>query len=211
MRKLIVVVIAVILNTAMYSLVSAAFLDIPSAPPPSITNMSAAPISPSTTSFITNAATTASSTMNTLSATSGAVNEDYNPIVTLLPPIEHKGWKTTAHYEFSGFDGLQDSYNANEQITFTIAGSSSNLAVEKPNGFNVVVTIFDPSKNVGRRAAVSYDPDKHAWLARLAAPTDSTTEYKLVVNLFCEKKDSPCADTYGLGTQIDKIITLHVR
>lgn len=210
MRKLVVAVAAMILNITMFNFVAAAPFDAPSTPSPPVTATSATFSLPATSPIMSEVAAAPSAATGTLTVPSESVT-DYTPVVTLLPSVEHKGWKITEHFEFSSFDGLLDSYNANEPVEFTVAGTSSSLAVEKPNGFNLVVTMFDPSRKVGRRAAVAYDSTKHAWLVRLSAPANNSTTYKLIFNLFCEKKESPCADTFGFGTQIDKSITLQVR
>lgn len=211
MRNLIVVAAAVILNFAIFTLVAAAPFDTPSTPAPPVTATSATSTLLATSPIISEVAAAPSTATSVLSVPSKSVNTDYSPIVTLLPSVEHTGWKTTEHFEFTRFDGLLESYNANEPVEFTVAGTSSSLAIERTNGFNVVVTMFDTTRKIGKRAAIAYDPIKNAWLVRLSAPANNSTVYKLIVNLFCEKKESPCSDTFGFGTQIDKSITLQVR
>jgi hypothetical protein len=61
------------------------------------------------------------------------------------------------------------------------------------------------------QAKVQFDDDRRSWQINLNAPKDISQEYKLVVNLFCKTKESPCAKTYGFETQVDKIIPIQVR
>ena len=202
-----------------FSTVTVAFADILDAPPPpppliatSATSTPPVKTAVATTLSAGTAMTSAAAGTTTAGEASTVAVADYIPVISLIPSLVHNnGWKTTERYDFSDIAGLQDSYSVNEQIVFSFAGSSSSLAVEKTNGFNVVVTLFDPSRNLGRRAFASYDLEKKHWLAKLAVPEDATTEYKLVLNLFCEKSASPCADIFGFGTQIDKIIPVIVR
>ena len=144
-------------------------------------------------------------------STPESLNTDYRPTVVLRNSVEYSGWKTAERYEILINEGLQNAYYAGEQIIFFVSGKSYSLAVDKLKGFNVIATFFDVSRNVGKRAVVEYDTGKNAWMIKLIAPADITKEYKLVVNLFCEKDNSPCSDMFGFGTQIDKIIPIQIR
>lgn len=140
-----------------------------------------------------------------------SASPDFNPIVTHMDVREYKGWKTLERYNFSYIDGFYDIYNPEESIYISVQGKSDKLEVDEANGFSVFATMMDLSKNTGKRAKVKYDANKHTWKIILTAPKDNTGEYKIVVNLFCKKNDSPCAETYGFGTQIDKTLPLQVR
>ena len=211
MRKLIIILVAMALNATTFACVSAAPFDESATPAPPVTANSATAAFPSNMQGASGVAATKPAVASELSALPETASTVYNPIVTLLPSLEHKGWKSTDRFDFSTIDGVLESYSANTLIEFTVAGTSSSLAVEKANGFNVVATLFDTTRKIGRRAGVAYAPDKHAWIVRLAAPSDNSATYKLIINLFCEKQSSLCADTFGFGTQIDKSITLQVR
>lgn len=154
---------------------------------------------------------TADSTVPSGPSARAGVSSDYNPIVTHMEVREYKGWKNSERYDFSYIDGFQEIYNPGEQIIFSVEGKSDKLYVEKSSGFDVTATIFDLSRNIGKRAEVKYDPSRRTWKVKLIAPKESGKEYKIVLNLFCKKNDSQCATTYGFGTQIDKSLPLQVR
>lgn len=139
------------------------------------------------------------------------VGAEFNPVVSLMDVHRGTAWKTYDRYEFSTFDGLKDVYQAGEPIVFYVEGKSGLLDVNEGNGFSVIATLIEVSRNHGNRAEVRYDQDIHAWQIRLTAPKDITKEYKLVVNLFCKTNESPCSTTYGFETQVDKIIPIQFR
>ena len=147
------------------------------------------------------------------SAPNASVNDStrYNPIVTLDDTYRFMGWKTSERYEFADIDGLQESYNAEEPIIFYVSGRSNSLTVDEKNGFNVVATIYELPTNTVNRAKVVYDPDRRAWRAKFSIPRDKAKEYKILLNLFCDKNDGLCANTYGAGTQINKIIPVQIN
>mgnify|MGYP001570299123 CR=1 FL=1 len=140
-----------------------------------------------------------------------SANTDYNPVVTHMNVREHKGWKATERYAFSYIIVFHEIYNPEEPIEFTVEGKSDALYVDEANGFSVFATMFDLSRSVGSRATVEYDAGRRIWNIKLTAPKDSGKDYKIVLNLFCRKNNTPCADTYGYGTQIDKTLSLRVR
>jgi hypothetical protein len=139
------------------------------------------------------------------------------PIKT-IPVIRGKGWKTSERFEISNIEGFQEACNAEEQIIFHVEGKSEQMNVDEASGFEVAATIYDRTRKaghhadkVGNRAEVEYDPGKRAWQVKLTAPKVSNDNYAIVVSLYCREKDSPCATTYGYGTQINKILQVKVR
>jgi hypothetical protein len=144
------------------------------------------------------------------SATMG-VSSDYSPVVTHAFVREHKGWKTIDRYEYAYVDGYQETYNPEEAIAFSVEGKSDKLTVNETNGFSIFATMFNLTDRIGKRVKVKYDSHRNIWNMKLTAPKDSDKEYKIVINLFCKKYDSPCTETYGFGTQIDKTLPLKVR
>ena len=136
---------------------------------------------------------------------------DYNPIVSLEDDREHGGWRSHERFEISNVSGLREIYDPGEKMDFLVKGQSDRGDVEAINGFDVVVTLFDLTRGVGKRAEVDFDSQKRAWQVWLTAPKESGNEFKMVINLFCKIKDSQCANTHGFGTQVDKSVPLHVR
>lgn len=136
---------------------------------------------------------------------------NYTPVITHSVVLDHKGWKTLDRYEYSYIDGYQETYNPEEAIAFYVEGKSDKLYVDEANGFSVFATMFNLSDKIGKRVKVKYDSHRHSWNVKLTAPKDSDKDYKIVLNLFCKKKDSPCAETYGFDTQVDKTLVLKVR
>lgn len=155
--------------------------------------------------------TSAIADSTTPEAPAADVDKFYTPLVNLRNTCKDKGWKTSDRYDFAKIDGFQETYNAEEQITFYLEGKSGKLDVEEANGFSVFVATYDLSRNVWKSADIEYDHDRRAWQVKLTAPKDITKGYKIVLNLFCKKNDSPCATTYGFGTQVDKILTLQIH
>jgi hypothetical protein len=138
-------------------------------------------------------------------------NEDYHPVVTPFYVREYKGWKNSERFEFSYVDGFQEIYNPEEPITFSFEGKSDKLYVDDANGFSATAWLFNLLTNQGTRADVIFDSSKRTWQVKIDAPKDNTGKYMVLVNLFCQKRDFPCAEAYGFGTQIDKTLPLKVR
>lgn len=144
-------------------------------------------------------------------------NSKLSPI-KLIPIVRGEGWKTAERFDISNIDGLQELYTAEAQIVLYATGMSDKMEVEESNGFAVVGLIFDRSQKaghhaakVGNRAEVEYDPGRRAWQVKFTAPNVSGENYAVVVDLYCGVKDSPCASTYGLGTQVSRIVPFQVR
>lgn len=136
---------------------------------------------------------------------------DYKPIIIPWDLRNDKVWITSDRYEISKINGVQDVYNVEERIVLFVEGKSGQLEVDEANGFSLVATKFDLSRNVGTREEVNFDAESHSWVVRLLAPKDVTKEYKIKLSLFCKKSESACATTYGFGTQVDKTIPLQLR
>lgn len=143
--------------------------------------------------------------------TSADIEKEYIPRVTLKNTRENKSWKNYERYEISKIDEFQGVYNPGDQVVFFVEGRSSRLDVDEANGFKVFATMIEILGNVVSRVEIQYDNERHAWQANLTAPKDKNKEYKIVINLFCKTKDSPCATSYGDGTQVDKILSLQVQ
>lgn len=133
-----------------------------------------------------------------------------NPVLALFNYHNDAAWLSSDRYEFTKIDGLQETYKTGEPIVFYVEGQSEKLDVNIANGFYVLAAHFDKARRYGLYGTVTYDHDKRAWEVRITAPKDATKEYKLVLNLYCRKKDSPCATTYGFGTQVDRVYPLKV-
>lgn len=136
---------------------------------------------------------------------------DYKPVVSYIAVKEYPGWKNSERFEFSYIDGFLEVYNPEEPIVFTVEGKSDKMYVDETNGFSAFATMFDVTKRVGARAKMEYDSGRHAWTFKINAPKDYNGEYIFVVNLYCKKNNSPCAEVYGYGTQLDKILPFKVR
>lgn len=139
-----------------------------------------------------------------------STGNDYKPIITFMNVGVYKGWKSSDRFDFSYVDGVQEIYNPEEQILISVEGKSDKLFVEQGNGFDVAATIIDLSRKVGKCADVKYDSNRRVWQIKATAPKDRDREYKILLNLFCKKHQSSCAETYGLGAQVDKIFTFKI-
>lgn len=135
---------------------------------------------------------------------------DFDPVVTLKEKHKFKdtGWISNDRYEISRVEGLNNNYVPGEQIAFEVTGWSSILEVNDINGFNVMATLFELPANRVNRGKTTYNPDTHVWQSKFTVPLDSTKEYKILINLFCEKMNSPCTNTFGERTQVDKIFPI---
>lgn len=140
-------------------------------------------------------------------------NTDYSPVVTIFDLSSRIRWKTYERYEISNIYGLENVYKANEPIIFYVQGNSGKLDVDETNGFSVVATMMEMSRNLVNPGRVTYDSERRAWEVEFMAPKDITItkEYKIIVNLFCKTETSPCAITYGFKTQVDHIIPLYFQ
>lgn len=135
---------------------------------------------------------------------------NYDPVVTLKDTYRKIKWKSDDRFEISRIDGLNSSYYANEQISFEVTGWSSNLEVNEENGFNVMATLYELPTNRTNRAKTTYNQDTRVWQVKFHAARDNTKEYKILINLYCAKNNSLCANTFGLGTQVDKISSVQM-
>jgi len=143
-------------------------------------------------------------------SSSPATPYDFDPVVTLNENYKFKDrdWKTSDRYEISRVEGLNSTYVPGEKIAFEVTGWSSTLEVNDINGFNVMATLFELPVNRVNRAKTTYNPLTRVWQSKFSVPLDSTKEYKILINLFCEKKNSPCTNTFGERTQVDKIFPI---
>lgn len=160
---------------------------------------------------VTPSSQSSTSTPSNLTDTSNPVSAfDYDPVVTLNENYKFKDrdWKTSDRYEISRVEGLNATYVLGEQIDFEVSGWSSTLEVNDINGFNVMATLFELPVNRVNRAKTTYNPVTRVWQSKFSVPLDSTKEYKILINLFCEKKNSPCTNTFGERTQVDKIFPI---
>lgn len=135
---------------------------------------------------------------------------DFDPVVTLNKNYKFKDrdWKTSDRYEISRVEGLNSTYVPGEKIAFEVAGWSSILEVNYENGFNVMATLFELPTNSVNRAKTTYNPSTRVWESKFSVPLDNTKEYKILINLYCEKRNSPCTNTFGERTQVDKIFPI---
>lgn len=145
------------------------------------------------------------------SPTVANVEKGFTPVFNPFNTGEYKGWKTTARYEFAYIDGFKETYAPEEEIKFTVKGRSDEMYADETTGFSADAWIYDFQRNQGTRTAVVYDSDKQVWIISTNAPKNLDGNYIVRVSLFCGKKDSPCAEMYGFGTQIDKILTLKLQ
>jgi hypothetical protein len=147
------------------------------------------------------------------SASAVRVNTDYHPIVTPFnaPGYEYKGWISSERFGFSYVDGYQEIYSPEEPMVFTVEGKSDKLYVDEANGFSVTASTFNFITNQGTRADVAFDSSKRTWQVTMPAPKDNGGKYIFLLNLYCKKKNSTCAEAYGFGTQVDKTLPLKVR
>jgi len=120
-------------------------------------------------------------------------------------------WKTQPPFEISFIDGFQDIYNPGEQFSFYVEGKSSHIDMGPKSGFSVTAYIQDQQNVTIGHAVGKYDANRSAWLINLAAPSDDTRAYNVMIYLYCGKDDSQCADTYGRAAQTEKILQLKVR
>ena len=137
--------------------------------------------------------------------------KDYEPVVSPLPLGTLTTWKISERYDFSYVLRFMETYNPDEQVVFTVEGKSDKLIVEKSNGFDMSASLFDPSRNKFKRLDVKFNEGRRFWEVNLKVPHDGDKEYKILLNLYCKKMDSPCSEAYGFGTQVDKILKLKVR
>jgi len=135
----------------------------------------------------------------------------YVPMSHPSLPERSGKWLTSESYEIARIDGFQDTYAAGEKIEFYVEGKSDRLDVTEDNGFAVLAMKFDVSKSTGYRQDVEYDKEKKAWLVSMTAPKEPRWEYKILVHLYCEAQESPCALTYGFGSQVTKVLYLQVH
>lgn len=137
--------------------------------------------------------------------------KDYEPVVSPRPLGDLTTWKTSERYDFSYVLRFMEIYNPDEQVVFTVEGKSDKFFVDKSSGFDVSAALFDPSRNKFKRLDVKFNEDRRFWEVNLKVPHDGDKEYKILLNLYCKKMDSPCSEAYGFGTQVDKILKLKVR
>jgi hypothetical protein len=138
--------------------------------------------------------------------------------IRLIPIVRGEAWKNTSHFKISKVDGIGTDYKTGELISISAEGKSELLNVDDVSGFEVAAAIYDRAVKVGghagqvgARIAGSYDTGKGAWQINLVAPTLTSDNYSVVVSIYCAKKESPCAATYGLGTQANKALPVKVR
>lgn len=137
--------------------------------------------------------------------------KDYEPVVSHFPLGTLSTWKTSERYDFSYILGLLETYNPDEQVVFSVEGKSDKLFVDKTNGFEVAASMIDPSENKVKRLDIKYNEDRRFWQVKFNVPHVSNKEYRILLNLYCKKMDSPCSEAYGFGTQVDKVLKLKVR
>lgn len=129
--------------------------------------------------------------------------------------VERNKWKSSERYEFLHIDGIHETYSAGEAINLYVQGKSNMLEVTEENGFYVAATFFALPKIKGERVPVVYDVSKRTWRVIYTVPTDTSTQYEIVVHLFCGKTDiqneSSCEAMHGERTQIDKFIPIQVH
>lgn len=122
------------------------------------------------------------------------------------------GWNSSDRYELNYINDYHEIYDPAEPVVFSVGGKSDKINVDPATGFIVSAIIYEtPQKTMMSQVTGNYDPDRGAWLVTIPAPTDNGKTYELFVALTCSTTGSQCAEIYGLGSQVDKLLPLKLR